>query len=49
MKKKKVKPKQEKEKPIPSQPAKNKDEPQQERFDFGGLREGDLKKNLGCG
>jgi hypothetical protein len=45
MKKKKAKPAKEKAKQAPAQPEETKDE----RFDFGGLPQRDLKKNLGCG
>ena len=45
MKKKKPKPAKEKVKTRPQAPDENKDE----RFDFGGLPQRDLKKNLGCG
>lgn len=45
MKKKKAKTVKEKTNPTPTQPEEIKDE----RFDFGGLPQRDLKKNLGCG
>jgi hypothetical protein len=45
MKMKKPKPPKEKTKPVPPPPVETKDE----RFDFGGLPQRDLKKNLGCG
>ncbi len=45
MKKKKAKTAKDKVKQAPPQPEENKDE----RFDFGGLPQRDLKKNLGCG
>ena len=45
MKKKKVKTTKEKPRPAPTPTDENKDG----RFDFGGVPQRDLKKNLGCG
>ena len=45
MKKKKVKTTKEKPRPAPTPTDENKDD----RFDFGGVPQRDLKKNLGCG
>lgn len=47
-KKKKSAPKTAEKKPLPKEPI-ERDEQENERPDFGGLPDRDLKKNLGCG